>query len=101
MKILVLHSDVPPDAPPEDQDTLIAARAISEALQGRGHSAPLAAFVADREALRKTIAPHPNEPDNATGWRPSSNPAWTCARCASNGIERTRTCTTGLMKSEH
>ena len=57
MKILVLHSDVPPDAPPEDQDTLIAARAISEALQARGHSAPLAAFVADREALRQTIAP--------------------------------------------
>ena len=58
MKILVLHSDVPPDAPPEDQDTLIAARAISEALVSRGHTAPLAAFVNDREALRKLVTPH-------------------------------------------
>jgi D-alanine-D-alanine ligase len=58
MKILVLHSDVPPDAPPEDEDTLIAARAISEALQARGHTASLAAFVNDREALRKLITPH-------------------------------------------
>jgi len=33
MKVLVLHSDVPPDAPPEDQDTLIAARAIAQALK--------------------------------------------------------------------
>ena len=58
MKVLVLHSDVPPDAPPEDQDTLIAARAVSQALQLRGHTAPLAAFVNDREALRKVVAPH-------------------------------------------
>jgi D-alanine-D-alanine ligase len=58
MKILILHSDVPPDAPPEDQDTLIAARAIAEALETRGHSAPLATFVNDREALRQTITPH-------------------------------------------
>jgi D-alanine-D-alanine ligase len=58
MKVLVLHSDVPPAAPPEDQDTLIAARAIAEALASRGHTAPLAAFVNDREALRKLVTPH-------------------------------------------
>jgi D-alanine-D-alanine ligase len=58
MKVLVLHSDIPPDAPPEDQDTLIAARAIAEALKARGHAAPLAAFVNDREALRKIVTPH-------------------------------------------
>jgi D-alanine-D-alanine ligase and related ATP-grasp enzymes len=58
MKILVLHSDVPPDAPPEDQDTLIAARAIAGALVSRGHTAPLASFVNDREALRKLVTPH-------------------------------------------
>lgn len=58
MKVLVLHSDVPSDAPPEDEDTLIAARAVSEALSSRGHAAPLAAFVNDREALRKIITPH-------------------------------------------
>ena len=44
MKVLVLHSDVAPDAPPEDQDTLIAACAIAAALVSRGHEAPLAAF---------------------------------------------------------
>ena len=32
MRVLVLHSDVPPDAPPDEQDTLITARAIGDAL---------------------------------------------------------------------
>lgn len=44
MKVLVLHSDVPPDAPAEDRDTLIAAQAIADALIARGHAAPLAPF---------------------------------------------------------
>jgi D-alanine-D-alanine ligase len=44
MKILVLHSDVPGDAPPEDQDTLIAADAVAVALHGRGHKVTQAAF---------------------------------------------------------
>ncbi len=56
MRILVLHSDVPPDAPPEDRDTLIAAGAISQALASRGHQAPLAAFVPDLAALRAQLA---------------------------------------------
>jgi D-alanine-D-alanine ligase len=58
MKVLVLHSDVPPDAPPEDQDTVIAAQAISEALIAKGHTAPLApyTFAKDIEGLRKLIA---------------------------------------------
>ena len=58
MKILVLHSEVPPDAPPEDRDTLIAAQAISEALISRGHTAPLAPFTdpQDDSALRRLIA---------------------------------------------
>jgi len=55
MKVLVLHSDVPPDAPPEDQDTLIAAEAISGALISRGHDAPLAPFFPDLEKLRALI----------------------------------------------
>lgn len=58
MNVLVLHSDVPPEAPPEDQDTLIAARAIAEALQSRGHIVALAVYVDDRELLRKTITPY-------------------------------------------
>jgi D-alanine-D-alanine ligase len=37
MKILVLHSDVAPAAPPEEQDTLVAAEAVRAALAARGH----------------------------------------------------------------
>lgn len=48
MKILVLHSDVPPDAPPEDQDTLIAADAVAQALISRGHETLLAPFFPTR-----------------------------------------------------
>ena len=44
MKILVLHSDVAADAPPEEQDTLIAAEAVRAALAGRGHAVSKAAF---------------------------------------------------------
>jgi D-alanine-D-alanine ligase len=57
MKVLVLHSEVPPDAPPEDRDTLIAAEAIAEALASRGHAAPLAPFTDpdDEEPLRALI----------------------------------------------
>jgi len=47
MKILVLHSDVPADAPPEDQDTLIAAEAVAEALRRKGHAIASAAFRQD------------------------------------------------------
>ena len=56
MKVLVLHSDVPPDAPPEDQDTLAAAQAIAKALISRGYQARMAAFFPDLEKLRAEIA---------------------------------------------
>ncbi len=58
MRVLVLHSDVPPDAPPDDLDTLIAADAVAKALASRGHEAPQAAFVADRDKLRALIRCH-------------------------------------------
>jgi D-alanine-D-alanine ligase len=58
MRVLVLHSDVAPNAPPDEQDTLIAARAIGEALESRGHRTSLAPFVFDPEALREIIAEH-------------------------------------------
>jgi D-alanine-D-alanine ligase len=44
MRILVLHSDIPGDAPPEDQDTLIAADAVAVALHQRGHKVTQAPF---------------------------------------------------------
>src|SRR2546423_14198055 len=58
MRVLVLHSDVAPDAPADEQDTLITARAIAEALESRGHRVSLAPFVFDPEALRALIAKH-------------------------------------------
>jgi D-alanine-D-alanine ligase len=47
MKILVLPSDVPADAPPEDQDTLIAAEAVAAALARKGYGIARAAFRED------------------------------------------------------
>lgn len=44
MNILVLHSDIAADAPPEDLDTLIAANAVAEALASRGYDVEQAPF---------------------------------------------------------
>jgi D-alanine-D-alanine ligase len=55
MRVLVLHSDVAPDAPPDEQDTLITARAIADALRGNGHEAVLAPFTPEPAALKKLI----------------------------------------------
>jgi D-alanine-D-alanine ligase len=44
MNILVLHSDIAANAPPEELDTLIAAEAVAKALAVRGHKAQQAAF---------------------------------------------------------
>jgi D-alanine-D-alanine ligase len=51
MKVLVLHSDVAPGAPPEEEDTLIAAAAVEAALTARGFSASRAPYARDRAAL--------------------------------------------------
>ncbi len=48
MKILVLHSDIAPDAPPEEQDTLVAADAVAEALAARGFAVAQAPFRQER-----------------------------------------------------
>ena len=55
MRVLVLHSDIAPDAPPDEQDTLITADAICEALTQLGHEPSLAAFSPDTAALKKLI----------------------------------------------
>jgi D-alanine-D-alanine ligase len=44
VKILVLHSDIAVGAPPEEQDTLIAAEAVRAALDRRGYAVTKAAF---------------------------------------------------------
>jgi D-alanine-D-alanine ligase len=58
MRVLILHSDVPPDAPADELDTLITAHAIAETLEQRGHRATLAPFVFDPDAVRRLVAEH-------------------------------------------
>jgi D-alanine-D-alanine ligase len=44
MRVLVLHSDVAPDAPPDELDTLITAEAVVQSLTRCGHHARRCAF---------------------------------------------------------
>jgi len=55
MRVLVLHSDVPADAPPDEQDTLAQAAAIARALTRKGHEVAQAAFVPDPDALAALV----------------------------------------------
>src|SRR4029077_9986046 len=55
MKILVLHSDIPPDAPPDDQDTLAQAVEIEATLTGLRHEVSRAPFAPDLAALEALI----------------------------------------------
>ena len=56
MRVLILHSDVPADAPPDEQDTLLQAEAIDAALKRRGHEAASAAFVPTEADMNALIA---------------------------------------------
>lgn len=47
MRVLVLHSDVAEDAPPDEQDTLATAGAVCTALYARGHETAAFAFSPD------------------------------------------------------
>jgi D-alanine-D-alanine ligase len=55
MRVLVLHSDVAPDAPLDEQDTLDAAEAVSAALKMRGHEAPCVPFKPDLKSLKRML----------------------------------------------
>jgi D-alanine-D-alanine ligase len=55
MRILILHSDVPADAPPDEMDTLVTAQAVAEAVRQHGHQASAAAFAAGPAALKTLI----------------------------------------------
>jgi D-alanine-D-alanine ligase len=55
MRIVVLHSDVPADAPPDEQDTLVQAAAVEAALKARGHEVTSACFVLDPVQLRAML----------------------------------------------
>src|SRR6202000_2706519 len=58
MRVLVLHSDVAPDAPADEQDTLYSAAAVAEALEKHGHRAPQAAFQPDMAFLKGLLDTH-------------------------------------------
>jgi D-alanine-D-alanine ligase len=61
MRVLLLHSDVAPGAPADDQDTLVQAAEIEKALQEKGHAVSRAAFKPDRAALSALITrEHPD-----------------------------------------
>jgi D-alanine-D-alanine ligase len=53
VRILVLHSDVGPDAPPDEQDTLLTADAVATALAERGHALAIRAF--DPGTIKATL----------------------------------------------
>jgi D-alanine-D-alanine ligase len=55
MRVLVLHSDVPPNARPDEQDTLMQAVAVAAALARDGHEVSRAAFVPDPASLREAV----------------------------------------------
>ncbi len=58
MRVLVLHSDVAPDAPADEQDTLYSAEAVAGALEKLGHQATRAAFAPDMAFLKALLERH-------------------------------------------
>ncbi len=56
MRVLLLHSDVPPDAPPDEQDTLVTAEAVAKALETRRHTVRRSPFTPDPETLDRLLA---------------------------------------------
>ncbi|HEY3779220.1 MAG TPA: hypothetical protein VGL35_14300 [Rhizomicrobium sp.] len=56
MRVLLLHSDVSPDAPPDEQDTIVTADAVERALQAREHEVRRQAFVPEPEVLDRLLA---------------------------------------------
>lgn len=55
MRVLVLHTDIGANAPPEELDTLMTSRAIAETLRSLGHAAALAPFVPSPGEVRAAI----------------------------------------------
>jgi len=56
MRVLVLHSDVAPGAPPDELDTLVTAKAVADALKALGHEAFELAFDPEPSELKSAIA---------------------------------------------
>lgn len=56
MRVVILHNAVPPDAPPEDLDTLVEVEAIAGALGRLGHAAETLPCELDLGELHKEIS---------------------------------------------
>src|SRR5258705_1571679 len=56
MRILILHSDVPADAPPDEQDTLRQAAAVEAALKRRGQAVSCAVFTPDASDIETLLS---------------------------------------------
>ena len=56
MRVLLLHSDVPADAPPDELDTLVTVEAVAAALAELGHSVTQAAFTPNPSAIDGALA---------------------------------------------
>jgi D-alanine-D-alanine ligase len=61
MRVLVLHTHVPPNAPPDLQDNIDQVCAVTEALKAKGHDARPVMFEPDPNAMKAIIAEH--QPD--------------------------------------
>ena len=55
MRILVLHSDIAPDAPPEEIDTLVSSEAVAQALLKHGHAVSQAPFTTDPDRFARLL----------------------------------------------
>jgi D-alanine-D-alanine ligase len=55
MRVTILHNAVPADAPPEDQDTLVAVAAVSDALVRLGHQPTPLACSLDLAVMRDEL----------------------------------------------
>lgn len=55
MRVLVLHSDVAENAPPDEQDTLLTAEAVCDALRAREHTCVPVAFHPDPARLSGAV----------------------------------------------
>jgi D-alanine-D-alanine ligase len=56
--IAIVHSDVPPGAPPDEQDTLAVAALVQEILQDAGYRVPCMSFIiGETETRLKTMNP--------------------------------------------
>ena len=56
MRILILHQEVPADAPPDERDVLVQAQYVAQALVGLGHAWAILPVDLPLAALREQLA---------------------------------------------